>query len=375
MLKINDYITAYTRKDYGVYLPEYPVDLDCSLGVNQEDLPDMVFTKLRELNRDNQDPIKQYPHDESLLEKLADWYKRRGINWLKPENLILGCGSFDLLCNMNLLCLARYKKVLGHAPQFSAYVDHVNCIGAAYCSYALPRAKNYKFEAEGYLGEMNPGHDLFIVENPNNPTGQEIKLTDIQKIAARAESLHTILVVDEAYGDYMELHNSAVNLIPDYPNVVVTRTFSKGFGMAGIRLGYAFVSSEGGIAVQLRKLEISFNSNGIARVLAGTIIDHYEDILKIQEIRTNKQKILKALTKLEAAESSERTPIMVLYYDTMDSGFDLQQFLAEKVQLAAVSCAAYGGLDKRAVRLMLPGTKDVDEKLLPKLICAQNHMV
>jgi histidinol-phosphate aminotransferase len=375
MLKINDYITAYTRKDYGVHLPEHPIDLDCSLGVNQEDLPDLVFTRLREFNRDNQDPIKQYPHDGMLLDKLADWYRGRGIDWLKTENLIPGCGSFDILCSMNLLCLTRGKKVLGHAPQFSAYVDHVNCIGAVYCSYALPREKNYKFEAEGYLGEMNSSYDLFIVENPNNPTGQEIKPGDMQKIAAKAESLHTILIVDEAYGDYMELCNSAINLIPDHPNVVVTRTFSKGFGMAGIRLGYAFVSSENGIAAQLKKLEIPFNSNGIARVLAEAVIDSHEDILKIQEIRTSKQKILKILTKLEAAESSDRTPIMTLYYNTTDGGFDLQQFLAEKVQLAAVGCAAYGGLDKRAVRLMLPRAKDVDEKLLPKLVCAQNYLI
>jgi histidinol-phosphate aminotransferase len=372
MLKVNDYIAAYTRKDYGLHSPDYPIDLDCSLGVNQEDLPDQVFAKLREFSKDTQDPIKQYPHDGFLPVKLADWYKRRGIGWLKAENLIPGCGSFDLLCNMNLLCLTRGKKVLGHAPQFPAYADHVNCIGAEYCFYTLPREKKYKFEAEGYLEMMNSSHDLFILENPNNPTGQEIGLDDIQRIAAKAGALNAVLVVDEAYGDYMELDNSAINLIPRHPNVVVTRTFSKGFGMAGIRLGYAFVSSENGIAAHLKKLEIPFNSNGIARILAGAVIDSQEDILKIHEIQANKRKVLKSLTKLAAAESSERTPLMTLYYNTADPGFDLRQFLAEKVQLAAISGAAYGGLDKRAVRLMLPKTRDVEEKLLPKLIRAQN---
>jgi histidinol-phosphate aminotransferase len=374
MLKINGYIADYTRKDYGVCPPDYSIDLDCSLGVNQEDLPDMVFAKLREFNKNNQDPIKQYPHDGILPDKLADWYKRRGIDWLKTGNLILGCGSFDILCNINLLCLTRGKKVLGHAPQFSAYVDHVNCIGSEYCFYTLPREKKYKFEAENYLDKMDSSYDLFIVENPNNPTGQEIKLEDIQKIAAKAGALNAVLVIDEAYGDYMELKNSAINLIPDYPNAVVTRTFSKGFGMAGIRLGYAFVSAENGIAAQLKKLEIPFNCNGVARVLAEAAIDGHEDMIKIQEIRANKQKILKVLTKLEAAESSERTPLITLYYNTADPGFDLRQFLAEKVRLAAVSGEAYGGLDKRAVRLMLPKTRDVDEKLLPKLICAQNYL-
>jgi histidinol-phosphate aminotransferase len=372
MLKINDHVKAYTRKDYGLQSPEGSVDLDCSFGVNQEDLPGLVFARLKEFDRDNQDPIKQYPHSEILLAKLADWYKSRGITWLKKENLILGCGSFDLLCSMNLLCLTRDKKVLGHAPQFSAYVDHVNCIGAKYCSYALPRAKRYKFEAEGYLEEMNSSYDLFILENPNNPTGQEIKLDDIKKIAVKAESLDTILVVDEAYGDYMELPNSAVNLIPDYPNVVVTRSFSKGLGMAGIRLGYAFASLEKGILSQLKKLEISFNCNGLARVLAEAVIDSREDLIKIREIKANKQKVLGVLTKLKAAETSERTPLMTLYYDTADPDFDLQKFLAEKAGLAVVGCAAYEGLDQRAVRLMLPKTKDVDEKLIPRLVRVQN---
>jgi histidinol-phosphate aminotransferase len=374
MLKINDHVRAYTPKDYAGHLPEYPVDLDCSLGVNQEDLPDAVFARLRELDREHQGPVKQYPQSEILLDKLADWYRRRGTGWLEAENLILGCGSFDLLCNMNLLCLTGHKKVLGHAPQFPAYVDHVNCIGAAYSSYVLPRAKNYAFETGDYLDAMTPDCDLFIVENPNNPTGQEIGLDDMRKIAAKAGSLHTILVVDEAYGDYMELCNSAINLVPDYPNVVVTRTFSKGFGMAGIRLGYAFVSTENDILPCLKKLEIPFNSNGIARILAEAVIDSHEDILGTREIRANKRKVLKVLTKLVAAETSERTPIMTLYYSTADPGFDLQKFLAEKAGIAVVSCASYDGLDRRAVRLMLPGTKDVDEKLVPGLVRAQKHL-
>jgi histidinol-phosphate aminotransferase len=374
MLKINDHVRAYTPKDYGGHSAEYPIDLDCSLGVNQEDLPDLVFARLKELDRGHQGPIKDYPHGDFLPEKLAAWYRERGINRLEAENLILGCGSFDILCSVNLLCLAGHKKVLGHAPQFPAYVDHVNCIGASYSSYALPRTKKYAFEVEGYLDAMGPDCDLFIVENPNNPTGQEIRLDDIRKIAAKAWSLHTILVVDEAYGDYMELCNSAINLVPDYPNVIVTRTFSKGFGMAGIRLGYAFASLENDILPCLKKLEIPFNSNGIARLLAAAALDGAGDIFRVREIRENKRKVLGSLTKLAAAESSERTPIMMLYYNTEDPGFDLRKFLAEKARIAVVGCDSYDGLDKRAVRLMLPGTRDVDEKLLPALVRAQRHL-
>jgi histidinol-phosphate aminotransferase len=373
-LKMNGHIRAYTPKDYGYEAPESLVDLDCSLGVNQEDLPDSVFAKLKELGVENQDPVKQYPYGGIVPGKIADWYRRRGLDWLKPENTILGCGSFGLLCNINLLCLSGRKRVLGHAPQFPAYVDHVNYIGARYDTYVFPRAKKYQFEAEAYLEAMDRRYDLFIVENPNNPTGQEMRLDDIQAIAAKAGSLNTILVVDEAYGDYLELSRSAINLIPQHPNVVVVRTFSKGLGMAGVRLGYAFVSSENDILPNLKKLETPFNCNGVARFLAEAVIEGHEEILKIEEVRVNKQKVLSALTKLKAAETSERTPIMTIYYDTPSPRFSLQKFLAENAGLGTVNCAAYHGLDQRAVRLMLPKAEDVDKKLIPKLMEAQNRL-
>jgi histidinol-phosphate aminotransferase len=369
MPKINEYISSYTLKDYSGHLPGGVIDLDCTLGVNPEALPESVMEALKTINAG---AVKYYPHDDNFIEKLAAWFRERGIAWLTKENLALGDGSVDLLFNINLLCLAKDKKVLGHAPQFTAYVDHVNCIGAAYRAYRFPQADNYRFSAEGYLAEMDSSCSLFIVENPNNPTGQIIKRGDIEKIAAKAMSLDTVLIVDEAYGDYMEFDNSALHIIKDYPNVIVTRSFSKGFGMAGVRLGYAAASTQSGMLAQLKKLMCPFNCNGVARLLGEAMLESGADVLKTNAIQANKQKVLSALGKLKAAETSLRTPIMTLYYDTNDSEFDLQSFLAEKVRLAAVSCATYDGLDKRAVRLMLPNAADVDGKLLPMLAKAQS---
>mgnify|MGYP001446169133 CR=1 FL=1 len=93
-----------------------------------------------------------------------------------------------ILCGLNLLCLTRGQKVLGHAPQFTAYIDHVNCSGSVYECYYLNRERGYRFEVEGYLERMGPQYDLFIVENPNNPTGQILALEEpglADKLAAR----------------------------------------------------------------------------------------------------------------------------------------------------------------------------------------------
>ncbi|MDR2629896.1 MAG: aminotransferase class I/II-fold pyridoxal phosphate-dependent enzyme, partial [Spirochaetaceae bacterium] len=241
--QLNEYVRMYTLKDYAVgEIPE-PIDLDCSFGINPEDLPPSVMAKLKTID---QDTIKHYPHDETVLDTIAAYYQSKSpdLAWLNRNFMFLGNGSIDILQNLNLIFLSGGKKVLGHGPQFTAYIDHVACLGAAYEYCAMEKANNYKFEADKYLAKMNEAYNLFIVENPNNPTGQIIDLADIEKIAAKAASMNKILIVDEAYGDYMPLANSAINRIPKYPNIAVTRTFSKGFGMAGLRLGYVITAHD-----------------------------------------------------------------------------------------------------------------------------------
>ncbi|MDR0552018.1 MAG: aminotransferase class I/II-fold pyridoxal phosphate-dependent enzyme [Spirochaetaceae bacterium] len=382
MLKMNEYITVYTPKDYSGHLPQGGIDLDCTLGVNPSPLPKLVLQSLQGINEINQSKIKHYPHDETLREKLALYYKRQGINGIDAENLILGDGSIDLLYNINLLFLGGGKKALGYAPQFTAYTDHVNCIGALYNAYILKRENNYRFEADEYIKKMNTEYALYIIENPNNPTGQVLNLNDVRKIAAKALALDTVLIVDEAYGDYMEIADSALNLINEFPNIIVTRSFSKGMGMAGMRLGYAAVSVQSGILPQIKKTLCPFNCNAIARLLACAMLDSIMDeggislIINTNEISECKNKTLASLTKLKAAHTSPRTPIFTLYYPVEDAPgqppFDLQRFLAEKVRLAAVGCGTYDGLDARAVRIMLPDAKTTNSKLLPMLTLAES---
>ncbi|MDR0583187.1 MAG: aminotransferase class I/II-fold pyridoxal phosphate-dependent enzyme [Treponema sp.] len=273
-------------KDYGKGGAPLDTILDCSLGVNPAPLPSQVMLALQNID---QHAIKQYPHDETVLEKIALYYRNKGISWLSAGHMFLGDGSLDILRSLNFLCLTYGKRVLGQGPQFTAYLDHVNCLGAHFEYYPMSKGNNYKFEAENYLNRMTSNHDLFIVENPNNPTGQVAALADIDSIAARAASYNKILIVDEAYGDYMPIENSAINLIPTYPNVVVTRTFSKAFGMAGIRMGYIITSSgqTSDTLIQFRKVENQFNCNGIARILGMAFLESDAKIPDRDQIAAN----------------------------------------------------------------------------------------
>lgn len=377
----NPYITNYSSKDYADNKPEGPVKIDCSLGVNADLLGNCIFSRLHafqqktDLHHGNCDDIKFYPHGESLKEALAGWYHKHnlGNGWLTGENFILGNGSYDILCGLNLLCLTHGKTVFGHAPQFTAYVDHVHCSGSAYDCYYLDRAQNYRFDASAYIAQMSAAHDMFIVENPNNPTGQVIPLEDIRQIARRAYELDRVLVIDEAYAEYMPFANSAIHLVKEFPQLIVTRSFSKGWGMAGVRLGYAVASSDSDLLPQLKKLVLPFNSNGIARVLVQTALqtrlENEEDPFGIRAVRRSKQELCAAVQALQlqygaplyVAETFADTPILTLYCGSK-AGIHLQRHLM-RVGIMTVSCETYEGLDSSAVRLMLP-----DRQYMPLLL-------
>ncbi|MDR0540219.1 MAG: pyridoxal phosphate-dependent aminotransferase [Spirochaetaceae bacterium] len=377
MYKINDYICGYAVKDYAEQSLDCPIELDCSLGVNPAPLPALVVERLRGLCADGGYLVKSYPHDEALHEALSVWCSAHGINGIDKSFFALGNGSLELLYAVNILTLTRRSKVLGYGPQFTAYIDHVNCMGALYDYYALPPEDNFRFNADDYISKMNTSFNLFALENPNNPTGQIIALSDIRKIALRARELNTILLVDEAYGDYMEFSNSALRLVNEFSNIIVTKSFSKGFGMAGLRLGYAVNSDVHGVLPQLKKLVCPFNGGALGRALAIAALESTSSgaslaaLLDTENVIAGKQAVLAALHGLKAACTSERTPILTLYYPGENAAFDLQKFLAYKVGLQTVGCSTYDGLSARAVRLMLPAPRHLAEKLLPMLAAVQ----
>ena len=382
---VNDHIRAYVPKDYAGTVVEGEMQVDCSLGVNADLLGDSVFQRLhgfqqRTLQQEgNFAEIKYYPHDETLKEELVRWYQSNGVgeDWLKPENFLLGNGSYDILCSMNLLCLGPGRKVLGHGPQFTAYMDHVACTGGIYEACLLPEKWNYAFDLEGYLDAMDDSFDLFIIENPNNPTGQMLPLSAVLAIAEKALAMEKVLMVDEAYGEYIPFGASAINLVKEFPNVLVTRSFSKGWGMAGLRLGYGVASTESDLLEQLQKLVLPFNCNAVARTLAEAALKHKreneDDPFNVWPVIRNKQRLLEKVDacafryrrRIKVAETHFSTPILMLRYSGTDKSLHLARHLLNH-GILTVSCETYEGVGKEAVRIMLPETEKMP--LLLKLL-------
>lgn len=196
---------------------------------------------------------------------------------LEPSQVFLGNGSHELLMMLAQAFAGPGAGVVGSEFGFAVYAIAAQAAGAKYA----------KAPALTVLDSMPRGHDLAAIEaavvastrmvylaNPNNPTGTWFSTVALDDFLSRLRS-DTLVIVDEAYLEYVTdpALVSAVSLLPKYPNLVVTRTFSKAYGLAGLRVGYA--CAHVGLLRVLDRVRESFNVNapGLAACMAA-LADH-----------------------------------------------------------------------------------------------------
>lgn len=348
MYGISKVLLNYERNDYSEHVSKFSYKVDCSFGTN----PYGRWPQLK-IPEELLDHVDLYPHDDSvLLESICRHFK--GIGDIKPENIELTCGSIGAVMAVNRMFLRYGKKVIGVAPQFPAVVDDFNIYGSDYKPVYLKKENNYQFVVEDFLKVLNNTESAYIyIDNPNNPTGQIIPETAIEEIIQQARGKNSFVVVDEAYGDYMDIQDSAVSLLDKYDNFAVIRTFSKGLGAAGIRLGYVIGRSD--FICMLGKVNTPFANNSISTYIASQIINSGWNEDCRTKINDSKKRILTELSSLKIAFTSVDVPISMLYCENRK--VDLCK-LMEKTGLKVVSCQGYEGLGINSIRLNL--NKNID---------------
>ncbi len=147
-------------------------------------------------------------------------------------------------------------EVVVALPTFDPYLHAARGMGARVVS--VPPAPDHGFPLDGMLRAITANTRLVYVNNPNNPTGQPVPQDAIRRIAREAG--HAIVFVDEAYHDFMP--ENFLTVAADYPNVIVGRTFSKAFGLAGMRVGVLIASPE--VLDPIRHVMPIFNVNVVA---------------------------------------------------------------------------------------------------------------
>ena len=214
--------------------------IDCALGTNPFGTPEKAKQAFSATAKNLLLSSYPEPWAKALQEALVEYWHSAGIT---VDNIVLGAGSMGILQQFNTLFLAPGTGLLGFAPQFADYVRAAQIRGAKYEGIAL-QPPELKIPVTQLLERLSQDIAVVYLDNPNNPTGQVLPLSDLETIAAQALDYRTTLIVDEAYGDFMPNENSAINLVAKYPNVVVARSFSKGWGLAGLRVGYGIINPE-----------------------------------------------------------------------------------------------------------------------------------
>jgi histidinol-phosphate aminotransferase len=211
------------------------------------------------------------PATSALHERIAQSHS------IKPDQLVLGCGSGEILSTTAAAFLGPGKKLITALPTFESIGRCAKTLGAEVAE--IPLAKDYSHDLATMLAQTDSSTSLIYICNPNNPTGSLTPRADLESFIRRLPST-TIVLLDEAYHHFVGSTPEYSSFI-DHPmnddRVIVARTFSKVFGLAGIRVGYAVGAPEKIQALAARRLPEGLNAVGARAALIA-----YDDLDYVQ---------------------------------------------------------------------------------------------
>jgi len=224
----------------------------------------------------------RYPdeHADMLVDELAR------LHAVPVDQILLGDGSGEILKLAAAAFTGRDKKIVTANPTFEAIARHASVAGAEVAKIDL--TSDYSHDLKKMLAAAN-GAGLVYICNPNNPTASITPAKEVSDFLARL-SPTTIVLVDEAYHHYVESkdYESVIPLVKDYPNLIVARTFSKIYGMAGLRCGYC-ITQTGNIR-RLRTHQIFDSVNIMALVAALASLKDTDQVTRGRRLNSEVKK-------------------------------------------------------------------------------------
>jgi len=186
------------------------------------------------------------------------------LHQVKRENILLGCGSGEILRVADVAFVKPGMNAVAAEPTFEAVLDYVGVLHAD--GVKVPPTADHRHDLPRMAAACTSKTGLVYVCNPNNPTATIVTKDELADFIPRVPAT-TAILVDEAYFHFVEepKYSTAMGWIAEHPNVIVARTFSKIYGMAGMRLGYAVGSKE--MIARMRSHALHSNAN--AGVLAA----------------------------------------------------------------------------------------------------------
>lgn len=271
------------------YVPGKPVEeLERQYGVTNaiklasNENPLGASPKALDAIRKHLTALERYPDDTGFVLKQA-LARKHGVG---PECVTLGNGSSNLLELVARVFAAPGDEVIFSQYSFLLYPIIVQAIGAR---AVVPAAKNYAHDLDAMFDAISPKTKLIYVANPNNPTGTWLTKSALVRFLQRVPR-RVVVLMDEAYFEFgnslgLDEYADATDWLAHFPNVIVTRTFSKAYGLAGLRIGYGLSHPE--IADLLARVRAPFNVNTLALVAAEAALGDHDHLARTQQ--TNRE--------------------------------------------------------------------------------------
>ena len=261
--------------------------------------------------------LATYPEYKTLQEKVASH------NNLKPENVILSNGSDAAIKYIFDAYISPGDKILLTDPTFAMFPVYCNMFNAK--SVIVEYKPNLSFPKEEFMNRISPDIKMAVVVNPNNPTGNSLERSELIAIIKRAANKSILIIVDEAY--FYFYTESVIEEVKNFENLIVVRTFSKLFGLAAARLGYAVACPT--IIENLSKVKSTYDVNGLAILFAEKILDNPDIIQNLIESANGGKKYLIQKLSEEGIEYKEGCANFVLI-KCYDRANEITSRLAEK---------------------------------------------
>jgi histidinol-phosphate aminotransferase len=272
-MNISDLAPQYIR-DIAPYQPGKPTsELARELGLNAADIvklasnenPLGVSPKAIEAMQRVLPELALYP-DGSAFDLKQTIAKKFGV---AQENIVVGNGSNDILELAARTFLTSNDSAIFSQHAFAVYPLAVKAVGANGIEVA---AKNFCHDLDAMIAAIQPNTKLMFIANPNNPTGTFIDNTVLLAALRRIPS-RVLVVLDEAYTEYLpkNLRADTTSWTKQLPNLIVSRTFSKAYGLAGLRVGYCIASAE--VVALINRVRQPFNVNQLALVGAAAALN------------------------------------------------------------------------------------------------------
>ena len=365
MLPVRSHLRTYVRDTYlgkSMSLNPRYAPIDCAVGSSQWGISSLATYAHRSFDIATTTPYSQAFHQDTFIPNILARFGL--VDIFNPEQVFLGHGSFNLGERIAHK-LIEPGKLLGVGPQFVEIPSEFIAAGFTYRPIPLTYSdsEGYKFPMDRLCEEIDTGtYTALYLDNPNNPLGYHVNNEEIAKIVALAERKGCIVLLDEAYGDFLPDTCSSATLCSSFSNLIVIRSLSKAFGIEGLRVGYAFMSSA--LAQYYRQLDVPFEPTIYAAVIGNAVM---QDMLFMDSVRNtvieHKQRIYEAFNKndIDVLPTHPATSIMSI---TLRHGGDICEKMTGigiAIENGSFFAASNPQWDDRFCRFRIPAPNLTDE--------------